>query len=84
LFYTVAKHVILFQNKRICFTTVQNNGQLTDKTLVFENQGLKQIFGLKIDDIGCGHTGCEFMRLLVARIRTVFAFKHSYDQGIHT
>jgi hypothetical protein len=33
---------------------------------------------------GCDHIGCAFMRLLVARIRTVFARKHSYDQGVHT
>jgi hypothetical protein len=33
---------------------------------------------------GCDHTGCEFILLLVARIRTVFARTHSYGQGVHT
>jgi hypothetical protein len=33
---------------------------------------------------GCGHTGCEFRRLLVARIRTVYVRTHSHDQGVHT
>lgn len=37
--------------------------------LVFENQVLKQISGLKREESDCGHTGCEFMPLLVARIR---------------
>jgi hypothetical protein len=32
--------------------------------------------------LGCGHTECEFKRLLVKQIRAVFARTYSYDEGV--
>jgi hypothetical protein len=36
-----------------------------------------------MSNLGCGNIACEFMRLLVARVRTVYVRTHSYDQGVH-
>jgi hypothetical protein len=36
------------------------------------------------DALGCGHTECKFMRLLVLPISTVFDHANSYDRDIHT